>query len=288
MEFFHSFSSNILNPIFYFLTSFGSGEIVFAIVISLYYCFNKELAKKLSFVLSTSFITNGILKSLFLAKRPFQFAGKEYLRKMPNSDGATGTSFPSGHSQNAGTLYTSLILSQLPKIVKIASIVLLILVPISRIYLGVHFFGDVIVGLSVGIILAFVLNFLYDKIKDKNYYHVFHLILLAVTIPFLIINWNNPNCGDLFKSAGLAVGIYLSNILETKYIKFTTDVPIKNKLIRLLIGIVVTLVIKSGVKLILPSHNIFQLIRYFLMAFVVLAVIPFFFKGEKNGKYQVL
>ena len=45
MEFFHSFSSNILNPIFQIITEFGSGEIVFAIILLYYYCINKEFAK---------------------------------------------------------------------------------------------------------------------------------------------------------------------------------------------------------------------------------------------------
>jgi membrane-associated phospholipid phosphatase len=288
MEFFHSFSSNVLNPIFKFITEFGSGEIVFAIIILLYYCFNKDLAKKLSYILATSFIFNGIFKSLFLAKRPFQFPGKEYLRQMPESDGATGTSFPSGHSQNAGSLYYSLIVNKTSRIVKIVSIILLILVPISRLYLGVHFFGDVIIGLLLGIGIAFGFNYLYDKIKNTKLLYLISSFIILTTIPFLIINWNNPHCADLFKSFGLALAVFLSNFIETKFINFTTNVPVKNKIIRVILGLVFTLGIKSGLKTIFPNLNIFHLIRYFIMAFVVLAGLPFFFKGDKNAKYQIL
>lgn len=288
MEFFHSFSSNILNPIFEFITAFGSGEIVFAIIIFFYYCKNKELAKKLAFVLSTSFIFNGIFKSLFLAKRPFQFDGKDYLRKNPNSDGATGTSFPSGHSQNAGALYSSFLFNKAHKAIKIISCVLLILVPISRLYLGVHFFGDVIVGLILGIGLSLLLNLLYERIKNNKIIYLAYIVIGIISLPFLIINWNNPNCGDLFKSCGLALAVFSANFIESKYINFTTEVPVKNKIIRVILGIIFTLGLKSGLKVIFPTHNIFGFIRYFIMAFVALAVLPIFFKGEKNGKYQIL
>lgn len=288
LDFFHSFSSNVLNPIFQFITEFGSGEIVFAIILLYYYCINKDFAKKLAFILSTSFIFNGVFKSLFLAKRPFQFAGKEYLRKIPSSDGATGTSFPSGHSQNAGALYSSLIFNKIPKLIKIISIILLILVPISRLYLGVHFFGDVFIGLLLGIGIAYSLNYFYDNIKNPKFLYLIYIIVIIVTLPFLIININNTNCADLFKSFGLALAVFSSNIIESNYIKFTTNVSFKNKLIRVILGIIFTIGLKSGLKLIFPMHNIFDMLRYFIMAFVALTVIPLFFKGENNAKYRIL
>lgn len=288
MEFFHSFSSNILNPIFQFITEFGSGEIVFAIIILYYYCINKDFAKKIAFVLSTSFIFNGIFKSLFLARRPFQFPGKEYLRKIPSSDGATGTSFPSGHSQNAGALYSSFIFNKVQKPIKIVSIILLILVPISRLYLGVHFFGDVAIGLLLGIGISFGLNYAYENIKNPNILYLIYILIIVITLPFLIINFNNTNCADLFKSFGLALAVFSSNYIETKYIKFTTNVSLKNKIIRVILGIIFTIGLKSGLKLIFPTHNIFDMLRYFIMAFVALCVLPIFFKGDKNAKYQVL
>ena len=288
MEFFHSFSSNILNPIFQFITEFGSGEIVFAIILLYYYCINKDFAKKLAFVLSTTFIFNGILKSLFLARRPFQFPGKEYLRKLPSSDGATGTSFPSGHSQNAGALYSSFLFNKSPKFIKIISIVMLILVPTSRLYLGVHFFGDVLIGLLIGIGISFALNYVYDKVKSPKIIYLIYGLTVVIALPFLIINLNNPHCADLFKSFGLLLAVFGANYIETNYIKFTTNVSIKNKVIRVIIGLIFTLGIRSGLKLIFPTHNLFDMLRYFIMAFVALGLIPFIFKGEKNGKYQII
>lgn len=288
MEFFHSFSSNILNPIFKFITEFGSGEIVFAIILLYYYCLNKDFAKKLAFVLSTSFIFNGIFKSFFLAKRPFQFPGKNYLQKFPQSDGATGTSFPSGHSQNAGALYSSMIINKTPKLIKIISLILLFLVPISRIYLGVHFLGDVVVGLLLGVGISLSLNLVYEKVKNQKILYLIYGLIIIVAIPVLIINWNNPHCADLFKSFGLFLAVFIANFIESKYINFTTNVSFKNKVIRVIIGLIFTLGLKSGLKLILPVHNIFDFLRYFIMAFIALGVIPLFFKGDKNGKYQIL
>ena len=163
--------------------------------------------------MTTSFLFNGIFKSLFLAKRPFEFEGKEYLRQLPNSDGATGTSFPSGHSQNAGSLYSSFIINKTKRVFKIISIILIIIVPISRLYLGVHFFGDVIIGLIIGIVFAILFNFVYDRLNNSNLLHLVSILIILTTIPFLIINWNNPDCADLFKSFGLGIAVFLANFI---------------------------------------------------------------------------
>ena len=111
LDFFHNINCDFLTAFFYFITEFGAETVAIVILAGIYFCSNKDRAKKLGYICINSMLLNSVVKSLFLADRPFQYEGKEYLRVLDESlDGATGTSFPSGHSQSAGSLYTSLII----------------------------------------------------------------------------------------------------------------------------------------------------------------------------------
>lgn len=281
LEFFNNIANSFFNLLFMLISEFGAGEIVFGIVIFIYYLYDKNLAKKIMIALSTSLVFNGIFKSLFMAKRPFQFEDKGYLKKFQNSsDGATGSSFPSGHSQNAGAFFTSIFMNFKKKWIKIFSICMAILVPISRLYLGVHFPGDVVIGLILGISIAIIMNLVYPKLENKIVYLGYSIGMVVLCIPFIIINWNNALVADFFKSTGLFISVVLSFYIEKKYINFSTKPSLKEAIIRLVVVLVVVFGIKIGVKYILPNHNICHLIRYFLMGFSALGILPFFFSKE--------
>lgn len=285
LDFFHDINCDFLTAFFYFITEFGAETIAIALLAVIYYCYNKDIGKTLGYICINSMMLNSVVKSLFLADRPFQYEGKEYLRVLDEAkDGATGTSFPSGHSQSAGSLYTSLIILFKNKWIRIISAILLVLVPISRVYLGVHFPGDIVVGVLLGIGTSLLGAFLINYFKKKGYsLYILYSISLVIFLPFVLINISNPLVSATFKAYGLYVGFVLGCLIEEKKVNFDYNVKWYYKLIRIIIGAILLLGIKSGVKVVFNMidfipKNILDLIRYFLMSFVGIGIFPLIFK----------
>jgi membrane-associated phospholipid phosphatase len=97
------------------------------------------------------------------------------------------TSFPSGHTFAAFSLFT-LIALMIPekKITPIFCIMIASLVGVSRVYLLHHFMHDVVFGMIIGVFLAILLYFfqhylLHNRIKlDQNIYYVWKARLKKV------------------------------------------------------------------------------------------------------------
>ena len=163
--------SEYINPIFTtivkIITNIGGPVIItiICLVLLLLHATRKKYGVPVFVTVATSFILNCILKNIFLRPRP------DVLRLVTE----TSYSFPSGHSMVNASLYTILVLLLLSNsnkkgktiILSISLIILFILIGISRIYLGVHYLGDVLAGWILGVLVAFVVYLIF-KIKNQN------------------------------------------------------------------------------------------------------------------------
>ena len=148
-----------------FISYLGSATIL--ITLSLVFIFvlkNKRDSKYISVNLILVFLLNRLLKFIIARPRP------EILRLVEED----GYSFPSGHSMVSMGFYGFLIYLifkniqnkklKYPLIIFLS--ILILLIGISRIYLGVHYFTDVIGGFIIAIIyLIFFIKFIYRNDK---------------------------------------------------------------------------------------------------------------------------
>lgn len=165
----YNFLSKYINPSFTIIvkviTNIGGPVIItiICIVLLLLHATRKKYGIPVLVTLVTSFILNCVLKNIFLRPRP------NVLRLVTE----TSYSFPSGHSMVNASLYTILVLLLLNNsnkkgkriILSISLIILFLLIGISRIYLGVHYLGDVLAGWILGILVAFVVYLIFKKIN---------------------------------------------------------------------------------------------------------------------------
>ena len=164
-DFVIKFSSEITTSIMKIFTFFGSTIFIVILSIILFIIFiilkQKDKAFKTEGAIIISTIINNIIKIIIRRPRP------EYITVVEKT-----FSYPSGHTMASTTLYGILLYlllkSNLNKTYKIGFGIILgnlpLLVGISRIYLGAHFFTDVFGGyLLSGIILTIV--YYIDEIK---------------------------------------------------------------------------------------------------------------------------
>ncbi len=161
-----------MNPIFTIIvkiiTNIGGPVIIAIICLVLCVLHQTRIKYGIPVVITVtlSFILNTILKYIFARQRPS-------VLRLVNE---TSYSFPSGHSMINAALYTIIILLLLKNADKkgkriIASIslaVLFVIIGLSRVYLGVHYFGDVLAGWVLGVLVAFVVYVVIKYLETKD------------------------------------------------------------------------------------------------------------------------
>ena len=115
-------------------------------------------------------ITNLGLKPTVARPRPYTFEGSIFYEMWQLAGGHTESdfSFPSGHTTAATAAMVGLFLAT-PKKKSWPALLFALCMGISRIYLGVHFFSDVLAGFIAGGIGA-VVSFYICKLIPKVYY----------------------------------------------------------------------------------------------------------------------
>ena len=66
-----------------------------------------------------------------------------------------------------------------------------------------------------------------------------------------------------------------------KYINFSVEGKLSNKILRVVIGLAILIILKIGLKAIFPKKSVFDFIRYFMVVFFGIGLYPAIFKKLK-------
>ncbi|WP_029320806.1 phosphatase PAP2 family protein [Butyrivibrio sp. AE3004] len=204
---------------------------------------------------SGSRIVNGLLKVSACVYRPWI----RDARIIPDSEAvvtATGYSFPSGHSMNAAALFGgSAIKKDLSKPLRIVMGIILVLIAFSRNFLGVHTPQDVFVGVGSGLIVMWLtvkLMSWLEKHPEKDILVMCIGIGISVAVAVFAAVKPYPAdydaagkllvdgakmAKDTFKGVGWCIGFLAGWVLESRFIRFSTDVPVMTRVTRLTTGL---------------------------------------------------
>ena len=174
---------------------------------------------------------------------------------------ATGYSFPSGHTQNAVGTFGGIARFTCRKWVRVVCIVIAVLVPFSRMYLGVHTPLDVGVAAVTAVVLLFVL---YPVMEHSDIRHGVMAavigVMLALAAGYLLfvslyhfpadVDADNLAHGveNAWKLMGATVGLLAAWWLDLKFIHFDTRAVWYVQIIKLVGGLVLIVAIRAALK----------------------------------------
>ena len=270
-------SSTVMDKIMLAFTFFGEETFAILLLIAVYWCWDKRIGEYLLFSLYVAMSFNGLLKDVICRPRPFlndQYSDLRYVSVkgllVDTEHLSSSWSFPSGHSQTAGSIYGSLINGRKPWI-KVCGIVLILLVMVSRVYLGVHYPTDTIVGAVLGLLCAWICGLLYRRF----YQHRLLLLGIAVLLSgaMLLVS---PS-GDSVKTLAMGVGAVLGMWLEDGLVEFRSANGVLGCILRLVVGFALLMAIRIGLKALLPDWTWCHVLRYALMGFFGTFLWPWIF-----------
>ena len=173
VDLFYLINHNLQNPLFDsimpFITHLGGFISLFCLcvlVIILSTIFKKKNIRYIALIcLLSLLIADGIalvLKYVIFEPRPFVSLDNVNLLIVEDDP----MSFPSGHTTSTFAVLSALIFKYKNKLLAVILVICAILIGFSRIYVGVHYPGDIIAGAIVGILSAYFVHRYEEEICD--------------------------------------------------------------------------------------------------------------------------
>ena len=291
------------------ITFMGNEEFYLLVMPALYWCVDATLGFRIGVMLVMTTSINGYFKVLFHSPRPFWVDSRVKAFVSETSFG-----LPSGHSQNAASIWGLLAANIKKTWTTIICVIVVVLIGLSRIYLGVHFTRDVLAGWLIGILLVVIYmliekpiaNWIGKKSLIFKIICAFCVSLLIIGIGFSINalagNWPLPAqwIKQSLAASGVAPDPYSQEGTLTvagvwfgftagyawwlqKNGKIVVSGNALKRIGRYLIGLVGVGVLYLGLKMVFPSSPewlgfALRFVRYALIGFWVTAIAPWLFQ----------
>lgn len=294
-----SIRTPFLDELMLLITHLGDEYPFLIIAMFLLWCVNKYQGYYMLFVGFVGVQINQLLKVIFRIERPWVL-DKKFKPVEGSIERATGYSFPSGHTQSAVGTFCSVARWCKNNWLRIVCVVVFCLVAFSRMYLGVHTPKDVITSMIIASALVFLLYPIVKKAENNpKIMYVLFVILTIWSIAQVVFMHTYPfpqnaQAQEIFdatktayKMLGATVGLFIVYIIDSKYIKFPTKAAWWAQLIKLIVGLLLTVGVQKLCYVVFElfvSAFLVRVLAYFIMVLFAGLVWPLTFKWFAKTK----
>lgn len=280
-----------LDKVMLLVTQLGEETAFLVAALVVFWCVDK---RKGYYIMAVGFLgtmLNQFLKLACRVPRPWVL-DPEFTVVEGAVGAAAGYSFPSGHSQIAVGTFGAIAAGTKNKWGKGICVAAAVLVPFSRIYLGVHTLSDVLTGSGLALLLVAAMKPILRMEKTREMKGILILMLLVslgllayVELwPFPVdIDVHNLESGlkNAYTMVGCLTGVAIVYLAEKKYVNFETNAIWWAQILKGVLGLGAVLVVKEGLRTPLElTLGIYpaRAVRYFLIVVVAGFLWPMTFK----------
>lgn len=298
------FLENIRTPfadhVMLLVTQLGEETAFLVVALILYWCVDKRHGYYLLTVGFIGTLANQFMKLRFRVPRPWVIDENFTILEQAR-EAASGYSFPSGHTQSAVGTFGVIASISRRKWVRIIAIVIAVLVPFSRMYIGVHTPLDVLVAAALAVLLIFALRPVVYGNEGKHMPSLLCIMTVAALgfmcfiylYPFPAdVDVHNLNSGikNAHTLLGALLGLIVVYYADVKKLHFDTQAVWWAQLLKIIGGLALVLIVKSGLKEpinIIFGESVGRSVRYFLVVLTAGVLWPMtfgFFSKLGSGK----
>jgi len=248
----------LLDSFFRAVTSLGDELFYLLLFPFLLWCVDFYLGIRVGIIFLLSVYLNTGLKEIFQQPRPFEILPE--IQKVH----ASGYGFPSGHAQSSLVVWGSIAYWKKQIWIRNLSVLLILLIGFSRIYLGVHFPTDILGGWLIGGLILFLSYFISLKINlDFTQGNMIFKIIGITLFPVILLQIQSSP--DIISSVAALTGVGYGLLFFSSSIGGIRPGNWLQRLISFLVGLIGIGILYLGLELILPSEgqSFYQLFRFF-------------------------
>jgi membrane-associated phospholipid phosphatase len=264
---FQQFSPTLDLP-FSFFTFLGEELFLLLLLPLIYWSLDRALGVRLTALFILSLYLNNAAKVLGNQPRPF-----EYDTRVRMLFATEGRGFPSGHTQSAVVIWGYLATQLKRRWATALAALLMGLIPLSRIYLGLHFPTDLLGGYVLGAIVLLLYLWLQPTVEARLAEMRFAALLsIALLLPFALLLLYPGVDKGVITMAGTALGMGVGFLLERRWLRFVVNGTWWKRALRFILGAIGLLALWGGLRALFAGLEPFYLLRFIRYLFVGLWV----------------